>query len=184
MIVRVIHPNKLSQFQMDRSSRSTVTLSIPWTDIQRQRCITITQKLINAPISLYFRTPVDPVRDAAPGYHDKVKKPMDLGTVLQKLCDGKYASLERWKEDVAQIWKNANLYNGDGSLVDSLARELNDLFKHYCESIPKSDSEKWLFSLRKSQAKLERYIQARPVPVDAAAQLATPRLKLRVKPKP
>jgi hypothetical protein len=158
---------------MDRS-RSTVTLPISWTETQRQYCTKITQKLYDSPISLYFRTPVDPVRDNALGYFDKVKKPMDLGTVLQRLYDGKYASLERWKDDVNQIWKNAVLYNGEGTLFDSLSRELGDMFTRYCEMIPKSDWETWIFKLKKTHDKLEKIMKCRPVHVPEPPPPAPP----------
>lgn len=40
-----------------------------------------------------FLTPV--TEEAAPGYHDIVKEPMDLGTVLSKLKSGAYTTLGR-----------------------------------------------------------------------------------------
>jgi hypothetical protein len=108
---------------------------------------------------------------------------MDLGTVLQRLNNEKYSSLERWKEDVAQIWKNASLYNGEGTLMDLLARELSDIFRRYCETIPRTESELWQYRLRRSQAKLDQSIRARPMLIEAPTQTAAPAkpVKLRLK---
>jgi hypothetical protein len=159
---------------MDRSSRANASLPLPWTDLQRQRALRITQKLLDSAISVFFRTAVDPVRDNAPGYLDKVKRPMDLGTVFQNLKDDKYPTLERWKEDIGQIWKNATLYNGEDSLMDLLARELNDTFKRYCDAIPRSEFDLWQTRLRRSQARLEKAVRARPVLIEAPAPPAAP----------
>jgi hypothetical protein len=131
------------------------------TDTQRAHCVKITTKLIKRPISLFFRAPVDPIADGLPDYFQKIKNPMDLGTVVEKLQHGQYATIEKWKEDIAQIWRNAAIFNGEGSTIDLLARELAELFRRYCEILPKTEMEAWLFKVRKAQQKVIQSLQCK-----------------------
>jgi hypothetical protein len=144
------------------------------TEVQKQQCIKITNKLLRNPLSLYFRQPVDPVRDGLPDYFEKVKAPMDISTVLQKLAENKYSAVDKWKEDVALIWRNAIHYNGEGSLPASFAHELSEVFKRLCDVIPRTEWELWMVRLRRAQQKLIQYIDARPdarkAPADAPAE--------------
>jgi hypothetical protein len=142
---------------------TTLSLAANMTEVQRAHCVKITNKLIKLPISFAFRLPVDPVADELPDYYQKIKNPMDLGTVVQKLQHGQYSSLDKWKDDIGQIWKNAAIYNGETSPIVLLARELAELFKRYCEAIPKTELEAWLIKVRKTEQKLMQQLQTRPV---------------------
>jgi hypothetical protein len=168
---------------------TTLSLAVTTTEVQRAHCIKITNKLIKLPISFLFRVPVDPA--AVPDYYQKIKNPMDLGTVLRKLQHGQYSTLDKWKEDVGQIWRNAALYNGENSPIGLLARELADLFKRYCEAIPKTELEAWLIKVRKTERKLMQRLQTRPAAARApaepapgeAAKRGPMKITLRAKPK-
>ncbi|RKP00413.1 hypothetical protein CXG81DRAFT_5605, partial [Caulochytrium protostelioides] len=56
-----------------------------------------------------FLAPVG--RREAPGYHDIIKRPMDLGTVTKKLQDNLYDTKAQFAEDLYQIWTNCMMYN-------------------------------------------------------------------------
>ena len=45
-------------------------------------------RLIEKKLSKIFREPVDPV--ALPDYYEKIRKPIDLSTMIKKLKEGKY----------------------------------------------------------------------------------------------
>jgi hypothetical protein len=147
---------------MKKSRPPVLKLEAGLTEIQKLQCIKITNKLIKNPLSLYFRLPVDPVHDNLPDYFDKVKTPMDISTVLQKLTENKYSAVDKWKEDVGLIWRNAIHYNGEGSLPASFAHELSEVFKRLCDVIPKTEWELWMVRLRRAHQKLVQHIEARP----------------------
>ncbi|KAJ1476164.1 Bromodomain-containing protein, partial [Baffinella frigidus] len=58
-------------------------------------------------------TPVDPEADGLAHYRVLVAQPMDLGTVAARVVSGGYANPQEVREDVALVFKNCLLYNGD-----------------------------------------------------------------------
>lgn len=131
-------------------------------EIQKEFAQKITKKLTLIPISVFFLNPVDPVADNVPDYFEKIRKPMDLHTVTKKLESDSYASVEEWRKDVNLIWKNALTYHNEGTFINSIARELMDVFKNMSETIPKSELDAWMFKVRKMQNKLDKLINSKP----------------------
>ena len=75
-----------------------------------------------------FNTPVDSVALRLPDYTRIVDKPMDLGTVRQKLETGQYSVAEPFAADVVQVFTNAIKYNPAGHPVHLAARRLKEEF--------------------------------------------------------
>jgi len=75
----------------------------------------------------WFLKPVDPVADGLPTYPSIIKKPMDLGTMHEKLQRGEYTSAKKFEEDFRLIIQNCKKFNGDG-LVTNCAISLEKLF--------------------------------------------------------
>mmetsp|Transcript_6648 Transcript_6648/g.8702 ORF Transcript_6648/g.8702 Transcript_6648/m.8702 type:complete len:251 (+) Transcript_6648:1-753(+) len=73
--------------------------------------------------------------DEAPGYFDIVKKPMDFGTMKEKIDNGDYGSgssaTAAFYEDFMLVFDNCILYNDDGGEV---AEEAARLFRHLPET--------------------------------------------------
>jgi hypothetical protein len=97
---------------------------------------------------------------------------MDLNSVMRKLNENQYPSVDRWKEDMNLIWKNAMTYNVEPSAHHSLARELNDLFRRKCENLPRTELELWVHRVNQTHAKLMRLLDARPEEKRAALSQA------------
>jgi hypothetical protein len=70
--------------------------------------------------SFAFREPVDWKGLGLTDYLDIVKKPMDLGTIKNKIETNEYESAEDIANDIRLVWTNCMLYNRDGSEVSSL----------------------------------------------------------------
>lgn len=56
-------------------------------------------------------TPVDWKAWGLLDYPQKIKQPMDLGTIQLKLKQDKYALFEDFQADVRLVWKNCMIYN-------------------------------------------------------------------------
>jgi len=67
--------------------------------------------------AVYFLFPVDYVALEIPTYPEIVKRPMDLGTVKEKLHSGAYATADLLVQDVRQVFTNAALFNPPGHPV-------------------------------------------------------------------
>ncbi|KIM44007.1 hypothetical protein M413DRAFT_443069 [Hebeloma cylindrosporum] len=70
----------------------------------------------------FFLRPVDVAN--VPGYSDVVKRPMDLGTMSDKVNKGKYRSLEDFTSDFRLVTNNAKSFNPPGTIYHTEADRL------------------------------------------------------------
>ena len=137
-------------------------------------CKKVTQKLYDLPIASFFRSPVDLA--STPGYKEKIKRPMDLGTILRKLDTNQYTSIEKWKEDMNLVWVNALTYNDQKSVVHIIARQLQNEFKNYSDRAPRNEMQAWTFEMAHKQDKLAYLLELKPGPPNVLKPFV-PRLK-------
>ncbi|KAG5995097.1 hypothetical protein E4U54_002940 [Claviceps lovelessii] len=92
-----------------------------------------------------FRDPVEPSEDGVPDYLDKVKNPMDLATMKNKMDRGEYASDEEFLVDMRQIFDNCFTYwkKGDPMYVagEKLQKTFEDKYSHMNKWISKMGGE-------------------------------------------
>mmetsp|Transcript_6775 Transcript_6775/g.17738 ORF Transcript_6775/g.17738 Transcript_6775/m.17738 type:complete len:328 (-) Transcript_6775:375-1358(-) len=75
-----------------------------------------------------FNEPVDWEGLKLDDYLDVIKQPMDLGTILRRLDAGShFSSVEAVYHDIELVWRNAMMYNMEGSAVHEAARKLKTL---------------------------------------------------------
>lgn len=91
------------------------------------------QALLQHSFSWPFKEPVDPIALGIPDYFDYIKRPMDLGTIKQKMysvsgrfiakliCQGGYVSGDDFAKDVRLVWNNALYYNQPSTEVYKMA---------------------------------------------------------------
>jgi hypothetical protein len=96
-----------------------MTIVPDWQEAARK----VLYRMINFTTSAtWFITPV--AAEDVPDYHQIIKSPMDLSTVLEKIKSGEYATPDEVVADVELIWKNAAAYNGlDHTKAAAQARE-------------------------------------------------------------
>ena len=125
---------------------------------QKQLCLKITQKIIDVPFSTDFLEPVDTTQ--IKDYLEKIKRPMDLGTIKNALLNNKYHKIEDWKSDIKQVWKNAKEYNPEESFVYQYAEVLGNYAATLLDSVARNESEQWLYSIRYEHKKLMKLLNA------------------------
>merc|ERR1712032_622061 len=77
----------------------------------------------------FFAEPVDPVAHGIPNYHEVISKPMDLGTIQQKMDANEVKSPEEFTSLVRQVFENGVNFNVDPNhVVHTTARDLLALF--------------------------------------------------------
>ena len=91
----------------------------------------IVNTLLRKPYSADFRKPLDFRSLGLDDYPQIIAKPMDLGTVKQKIERQGYMSVEQCADDIRLIWSNCKKYNGEGSPYYSLADSLSKTFEEY-----------------------------------------------------
>ncbi|MCP9259535.1 Transcription initiation factor TFIID subunit 1 [Dirofilaria immitis] len=108
----------------------------------------VVQECKNIPKSVAFHFKVDPKK--LPQYYEKIRKPMDLGTMQQNIKEHRYTTVEAFRNDIKQIKMNSELYNGppETSQYTSKAVEICML------------AEKMLEERKEQLAELEMNIQS------------------------
>lgn len=74
--------------------------------------------------SMIFNTPVDPIALSIPDYYDKIKYPMDLGTIRNNLHNGYYKDINSIFYDFMKIFDNAMVFNQPHHFVHEIAKTL------------------------------------------------------------
>ncbi|GMR34319.1 hypothetical protein PMAYCL1PPCAC_04514 [Pristionchus mayeri] len=80
-----------------------------------------------------FIAPVD--KREVPDYYDVIKRPMDLQTMVTKIKNNTYDSLEEVQADLDQMITNCKIYNEDGSEILELALRTSEYLQPKLESI-------------------------------------------------
>jgi bromodomain-containing factor 1 len=83
-----------------------------------------------AQLNHVFLMPVDPVALNIPHYRQIIKKPMDLGTMTQKLKQGQYGKASELKGDFDLMIENCIAFNPPGNPVRDLGIQLKREFDH------------------------------------------------------
>eukprot|EP00948_MAST-09A_sp_MAST-9A-sp1_P001472 g1472.t1 len=89
-------------------------------------------KRIDIVTSRPFSQPVDPVKLGIPDYFDKIKNPMDLGTIRSnlELIQHYGSDFQKLVDDLKLVWSNCLLYNSDPVTckdIRAMANRLKDL---------------------------------------------------------
>lgn len=71
-----------------------------------------------------FNDPVDPSRVNCPNYFDVVARPMDLGTVRDKLSNGSYPTARELVADIRLVFQNAKRFNPPEHFVSVCANNM------------------------------------------------------------
>ncbi|KAG4927203.1 hypothetical protein JHK85_053689 [Glycine max] len=100
-------------------------------------CELLLKRLMNHQYAWVFNTPVDVVKLNLPDYFTIIKRPMDLGTVKNKLASGEYAGPLEFADDVKLTFSNAMDYNPSGNDVHLMADTLNKYFELRWKAIEK-----------------------------------------------
>ncbi|KAL3276448.1 hypothetical protein HHI36_011829 [Cryptolaemus montrouzieri] len=102
-------------------------------------CNEILKELFSKKHSSYgwpFYKPVDAELLGLHDYHQIIKKPMDLGTVKQKMDNREYRTAQEFASDVRLIFTNCYKYNPEDHDVVAMARVLQEVFETKFAKIP------------------------------------------------
>ena len=86
---------------------------------------------------MFFNVPVDPVALNLPDYLQKIKRPMDLGSIKTRLGNEYYTTAEEFQADINLVWENAMFYNPPGTEAHEGARALQDSTDKRFKKLPK-----------------------------------------------
>ncbi|OII74144.1 uncharacterized protein cubi_02946 [Cryptosporidium ubiquitum] len=101
----------------------------------KHMCKKITQCLIESPYGAPFIHPVD--ENDAPDYYNLIEQPIDLSTIMNKIKQDSYESIEQYRSDIDLIFINCKKYNESTSMIvewcNKIQSEFDQLFKPVCK---------------------------------------------------
>lgn len=130
-------------------------------DFEKRKCLEVTNKMLHMDLCKPFKEKVDPIRDGAPNYNEIVKHPMDLSTIRRNLMANELKGMDEWAAAVNLVWHNAMLFNGEGTLIHLIAKEMKEWFDKKYSKMPRTKDEEWMTLLRKSTKKM-MYLSQHP----------------------
>ncbi|RKP35306.1 hypothetical protein BJ085DRAFT_22053, partial [Dimargaris cristalligena] len=92
------------------------------------RCESVLDKLQSSRFAALFLQPVHPERDGCPTYFQKIKHPMDLGTIGDKLTRGRYSQVEQFRDDIELMLHNCFLFNPPGTYAREQGQSLKAVY--------------------------------------------------------
>jgi len=104
----------------------------------------------------WFSVPVDPKALGILNYFDIIKKPMDLGTIKDKLESSDYESQEEVVEDIRLVFNNACTFNPKGHPVHRVAAQHLKLFENEFKKLLRKQNSKAKAKLSKQKQKKEK----------------------------
>jgi len=121
------------------------------------QCAKILKELQEKPDAQPFIEPVDWKAYGLTDYPEIIKKPMDLGTIQEKLVSGKYQNnAEKFAADVRLVWKNAMTYNRSDSEIYMTADQLRILFEKRFTKLKKTTTKRKSTDAKGDQREVSR----------------------------
>lgn len=136
---------------------------MPLSELKRKQILEILDNILSYRTSAFFDHPVDPVNDQLPNYLKIVKKPMDLGTIRNKIEQNEYDSISSFIADVELVWSNAILFNGRNSMIFNIVRYLQAKFKEQTEFLSDDTRKDWINQMNDLRNKLNNIISNPPL---------------------
>ena len=97
--------------------------------LELTECLEILESLGTKDDAEAFKIPVDWEGLGLPDYPQIITRPMDLGTIQNRLEGGEYEDHEAFAADVRLVWSNAKTYNQPGSGIYLAADRLSKIFE-------------------------------------------------------
>lgn len=116
----------VEQIELHIQSLSQVTFLPP--KVLKDKCQGLLTMLRNHDDGWVFNAPVDPLALGLPDYFERIKNPMDLGTINKRLDSGYYREIKGFDHDIRLTFDNAMLYNEPKTPVHEMAKGLKDLY--------------------------------------------------------
>lgn len=105
-------------------------------ETQLKFCSSLLTKLKRNTNASPFLKPVDPIALGIPDYPEKIKNPMDISTIKQKLDTKQYSGPEEFHSDMTLMFNNCFSYNHPDSVVYKMGEELQKFFELNYKELP------------------------------------------------
>ncbi|KAK9702118.1 hypothetical protein K7432_011406 [Basidiobolus ranarum] len=98
----------------------------------------IWREIANHRFGAVFMHPIK--EQAAPGYYDVIKRPMDLKSIKQRIREGVITTTDEFHRDILLMFQNALMYNKTDSEVYNMAMEMRDQVEQEIQAFKKTEA--------------------------------------------
>ncbi|KAL4780738.1 hypothetical protein BJX76DRAFT_36886 [Aspergillus varians] len=128
-------PTPVTEGHMDMGINGDSTI----TRVQHRFLVKAIQSLKRLHDARFYKEPVNPVKLNIPTYFQVIKRPMDLGTIEQKLKNNAYKDPQSVINDFNLMLQNALTFNGPDHIVSIEGQKLKATFEKQMMNLPKAD---------------------------------------------
>lgn len=125
-------------------------------------CVKILENLIDRPCAKPFVNPIDDKEEGCETYYKRIKSPIFLSTIQEKILTNEYSSLDDIKHDISIIVKNTERFFSKSSFQSAMAREMEKQFNHLIEKEEYGNQKVWINKIIELQEKIEQVIRDAP----------------------
>ncbi|EAY00015.1 Bromodomain containing protein [Trichomonas vaginalis G3] len=137
-------------------------------------CQLLLTELMQSPMTIPLRKPVNPEKDAAPDYYEIIKKPMDFHTMKKKLNAGEYASIDNFYNDVKLICKNAEIFNGKKSMLALVGEDIMKITNKWLKNKPTNADHEYFRILEDGSKDLDFHLEHAPPEISFTPGITLP----------
>lgn len=138
---------------------------------KNMNCLRVTNEMMNMHACYLLLKPTD--AEAFPDYYKKIKNPIDLSTIKQKLETFQYKTPEEWYEDMLTMFKNCIQYNARETVIGELATYGLYVFKKKAFELINPSIHEWTYQITKYRNKLDYLMTTAPSSVSRAIKSST-----------
>jgi bromodomain-containing factor 1 len=120
----IVKPVRDLPYSNSKPKKKNVRLDLRFCEWLNKELLKPKYKNFNWP----FVAPVDTVALNIPQYHRIIKKPMDFGTMADKLGRGEYKNANQYHEDAELVFQNCFTFNAANDNIHYLGKQLEGAF--------------------------------------------------------
>ena len=130
-------------------------------------CTNIVSELVKLPCAQPFMNPIPTDEDETAGYYVKIKKPMHLNKIQEKLLTNSYKNFKEWEKDVNLIFTNTERFFGKDHARTYMAKELKKHFDKlmYADDFPERPRD-WLAEVNEINQRVDKIMKKTPVEIN------------------
>ena len=128
---------------------------------EKQKILFITERMTQYHIAKLFCIPIDDKMENYEDYIQKIKEPMDLITIKERINTNYYKSFDDWLKDMNLVFDNAIKYYGRRNTLTYFAEQMRIWFSQLLEEYPPTPS-KWEDTFERTALNLFKCIMNAP----------------------
>ena len=132
---------------------------------ETEYCTNLLDQLVKLPCAQPFMKPIPTDDEETAGYYVKIKKPMHLSKIQEKLLTQQYKNFNEWERDMNLIFTNTERFFGKENPRTYLAKELKKHFEKLMDDEYPVKPRDWIAEINDIQQQIEKIVKTTPIDI-------------------